>query len=130
VLSAIAHALALLAGLSIDVRLLPASIFMSALMALGIALLQLQTVQKDRSISAVRLIPLIPVVILLIAYALWSDTLVLATNGPEPVRQIGLELLEAGAIALMLSALGAWQWRGWRDRASNDQESAAVRKTV
>jgi PST family polysaccharide transporter len=130
VLSAIAHALALLAGLSIDVRLLPASIFMSALMALGIALLQLQTVQKDRSISAVRLKPLIPVVILLIAYALWSDTLVLATNGPEPVRQIGLELLEAGAIALMLSALGAWQWRGWRDRASNDQESAAVRKTV
>lgn len=130
VLSAIAHALALLAGLSVDVRWLPASILASALMALGIALLQLRAVQADRTMSPVRLMPLVPVVLLLVACALWSDTLLLAAAGSDPVRPIGLELLEAGAVALLLSALAAGQWRAWGRRPTLDPESASERKTA
>jgi PST family polysaccharide transporter len=130
VFSAIAHALALLAGLSVDMRWLPASILVSALMALGIALLQLRAVQTDRSMSSVRLMPLMPVVLLLIACALWSDTLLLASAASEPVRSIGLELVEAGALALLLSLLIAWQLRAWRNRPNLDPESASARKAA
>ena len=130
VFSAIAHALALLAGLYVDVRWLPVSILVSALMALGIALLQLRAVQTDRSMSLVRLMPLMPVVLLLIASALWSDSLLLASAESEPVRPIGIELVEAGALALLLSLLAAWQLRAWRNLPSLDPESASARKAA
>jgi PST family polysaccharide transporter len=125
VFSAIAHGLALLVGLSVDVHWLPVSVLLSALIALGIALHQLRAVQANRSISPVRLMPMVPVVLLLIACVLWNDTLLRATEGILPARHLRLEMFEACAVVLLVSGLAAAQWRIWRHRPTLNPELAS-----
>lgn len=128
VLSAIAHVVALVVGLSVDMRWLPAAIFLSALMSFAIALFNLRVVQADREIYPLRVMSLAPVTLLLITSAIWSDTLLLTAKGPEIPRALSRELIEAISITLILLTASYWQWRSWLSRSFSNLESASTRK--
>ena len=125
VLSVIGHCLALGVGLSFDVSWLPVAVLVSALLGLWIAVTQLRTLQRDRSMPPVRLVASLPVVAVLLTFALASDTLFVDPGGAHGLRSVRVEMLEATGVALLLLVMSAAQWRVWRGQAAGSEAACA-----
>lgn len=109
-LSAAAHGMALVIGLSVNIYWLPAAILLSALMNLTIAIVHLRMLQLNLAMSPMRVTLLIPAILLMMSYSFWSDTLLLPGQGPYSMRTLGYEVLEAVGIVLLMLSISAKQW--------------------